>query len=122
MAPAHQSGSLLGPRPSLLDRAAFIPWVLLLVASWGGLLLWIPLAEGMLALGAAWLGCWAAVLVTFAPLLAPGRTRRASWLRVHHGWESARAVLEQLPEDGDHADVVRLARHHTEPPGNSHAA
>lgn len=122
MAPATQSGSLLGPRPGPLDRAALIPWVLLLVACWGGLLLWLPVGEGMLTLGAAWLGCWAAVLATFFPFLAPGGTRRASWLRVHHGWESARAVLEQLPEEGDHAQVVRLARRHTQPSDNSHAA
>lgn len=122
MAPHFQSGSMLGPRPSLLDRAALIPWVLLLVGGWAGLLFWIPLGEGMLVLGSGWLGCWAAVLVTFSPLLRPGGTRRASWLRVHHGWESARAVLEQLPEEGDHAHVVQLARRYAERGDPGHAA
>lgn len=122
MAPHLQSGSLLGPRPTLLDRAAFIPWVMLLVGGWAGLWLWLSLEEARLILGAGWLGCWAAVLVTFSPLLMPGGTRRTSWLRVHHGWESARAVLEQLPEEGSHAHVVQLARRHTEGQRRDHHA
>ena len=71
MAPHFQSGSLLGPRPTLLDRAAFVPWVMLVVGGWAGMWFWLPIEEGRLILGGGWLGCWAAVLVTFSPLLRP---------------------------------------------------
>jgi hypothetical protein len=116
------SGSLLASPSTRLDRAVLIPWALLLAVGWSGLLLWLPVSQRPVLLGMGWLGCWGAVLASCSPLLRPGGTRSASWVRVHYGWENARAVLDQLPEEGEHAHIMRLARRHTDHRSGDRAA